>query len=144
MKNYLLTAAFFIAGIASFSAKAQQSNVVNQYGPPNFTGGTVNSPNESFAIYREQRAQENPITTIQRIYPDPAQNISNIVLAEKAARPVTLYIVNLSGTIMRTYNYDGGNTQLTFDVSELQNGVYTIQVQEEGKSMQSIKLLKQS
>lgn len=143
MKKFLLTS--FITMVAlTFKANAQNDAVINQYGPPTFTGGTTHTPSESFAIYQETRTKENPVTTIESIYPDPAQNTSSLVLAEMPARPVKLYVINLNGTVVKTYSYDGGNRLLTFDVSDLQNGIYNIQVQEQGKIMQSIKLLKQS
>lgn len=143
MKKFLLASLIALVAL-TFKATAQNGTVINQYGPPTFTGGTVSTPSESFAIYQDTRAQENPLTRIESIYPDPAQNTSSIVLAEMPARPVKLYVINLNGTVVKTYSYDGGNRLLTFDVSDLENGIYNIQVQEQGKIMQSIKLLKQS
>jgi len=143
MKNIQLILIFILSSLG-FSAAAQQTNIINQYGPPTFTGGTVQSPSESFAIYQEAQNANYPSTDLISVYPDPARNSSSVLLAQQALKPVTLYIVNLNGTLMRTYTYDGGTSQLSFDVSDLQDGVYNIQVQEQGKSMQSVKLLKQN
>ena len=132
--------------LCSFRVVAQYNeygNVNNQYGPPNFTGGTVNTPSEIFAIYTQSNKTEEA-TLINEIYPNPAQSTSSVLLTDIATNPVTLYIVNLNGTVIKTYSYDGGGNRLNFDVSELEDGFYSIQVQEKGKSMQSVKLLKQS
>lgn len=147
MKTGITT--WITVALAAFSlnAAAQQyneyGNINNQYGAPTFTGGTVSSPSESFAIYT-QRNQPEQATLIEEVYPNPTPTASSVVLTTVAVNPVTLFIVNMNGTIMKTYNYDGGSSRLTFDMSGLQDGLYSIQVQERGKSMQSIRLLKQS
>lgn len=145
MKSTIITLVTALMGMLSVDASAQtNTNIINQYGPPTFTGGTVSTPSESFALYQETKVAENPVTRIRSVYPDPARTASSVILEEQPVKPVALYIFNLNGTLMKTYNYDGGNMQLNFDVSDLQDGIYNIQVQEEGKSMQSIKLLKQN
>ena len=150
MKTGLITTMIMIAvfAITGYKAGAQQyneyGNVNNQYGPPTYTGGTVHSPSESFAIAVQNSQASTPETIIDNIFPNPAMSTSNITLAEVAVSTVTVYIINLNGTIVRTYTYNGGHRQFNLDVSGLQDGLYSIEVQEQGKSMQSIKLLKQS
>ena len=122
----------------------EYGNTINQYGAPTFTGGTVNTPSESFAVYTQENAKTQQATLISDVYPNPTRNQSSLELTSIAANPVTVFIVNMNGTIMKTYSYDGGTNRLNFDISNLQDGLYSIQVQERGKSMQSIKLLKQS
>jgi hypothetical protein len=140
-----------IAGALSleaFSAYSQEilpegQNIINRNGAPTFTGGTTNSPSEYYASYtRNNRVQE--ITAIDNVYPNPARTSAGIVLSETAVDPVSLYVVNLNGTILSSYHYDGGSQRLNFDVSSLPDGLYSIHVQERGKTMQSIKLLKQN
>ena len=143
MKTMMIT---MIVALSGFSASAQfneYGNVNNQYGPPNFTGGTVNSPSESFAIYAQNTKQEE-LTVIEEVSPNPSFGTSCVLLNTVAVNPVTIYIVDLNGNIQKTYTYDGGSSRLTFDISDLKDGLYSVQVQERGKSMQSVKLLKQS
>lgn len=144
MKNIAFLFVFMLGGFGLHVNAQQPTNIINAYGPPTFTGGTVQSPSETFALYREAQVAEYPVTEIVSVYPDPARTASSVLLAEQAINSVTLYVVNLNGTVVRTYTYDGGQQQLNFDVSDLQDGVYNIQVQEQGKSMQSVKLLKQN
>lgn len=148
MKTTYITFLIAAFAVCTIRANAQQGNeygnVVNSYGPPTFTGGTAPSPSESFALSYRNTSKFNLPTTIETIYPNPAMSTSSVVLSEVAINPVVIYIVNMNGTIVRTYTYDGGYDHFNFDVSSLQDGLYNIQVQERGKSMQSIKLLKQS
>ena len=142
-----LTKTLFVAALVacSFAAQSQENqNVNNQYGPPNFTGGTVNTTSESYAVYEQDQLNEVRATDIASVYPNPAQSASLVSLVETASNPVTLYVVNLNGTILRSYRYNGGSNRLPFDVGALPDGVYSIQVQERGKTMQSIELLKQN
>ncbi len=148
MKNLatlLLTGALLVS---AFAARSQETllegqNTINHYGAPTFTGGTTQSTSEAFADYtRTNRVQQ--ITAIDNVYPNPARISAGIVLSEIAVDPVSLYVVNLNGTVLSSYHYDGGSQRLNFDVSALPDGLYSIQVQEQGKSMQSIRLLKQN
>ena len=134
--------------LGAWSAKSQETllegqNIINRNGAPTFTGGTTNSPSESFASYtRDNRVQD--ATSIENVYPNPAHSSAGIVLSKAAVDPVALYVVNLNGTILSSYHYDGGSQRLNFDISAFPDGLYSIQVQERGKTMQSIKLLKQN
>lgn len=140
-----LIAAFAVCTTGVYAQQGNEyGNVINSYGPPTFTGGTSPSPSETFALSQRNTDKFNIPTTIETIYPNPAMSASSVVLSEVAVNPVIIYIVNMNGTIVRTYTYNGGYDHFNFDVSSLQDGLYHIQVQERGKSMQSIKLLKQS
>lgn len=136
-----LLLSFLLAG--AFNAAAQENqNISNRYGPPTYTGGDVPSPNQRFAAYQRVYRTVQP-TLINTVYPNPATSSANVVLGAYAESPVDVYIINMNGDIMQSYTFNGGGNQLGFDVSSLPNGLYSVQVQERGKSMQSIKLLKQ-
>lgn len=145
LSKILITATLLLG---AFSAQSQETllegqNTINKNGAPTFTGGTTNSPSEYYADYtRNNRVQE--VTAIDNVYPNPATSSAGVVLSKIAIDPVSLYVVNLNGTVMESYNYDGGSQRLNFDMSALPNGLYSIHVQERGKTMQSIKLLKQN
>jgi hypothetical protein len=144
MKNGFKTALLGIALISAFNARAQEGqNINNRYGPPNYTGGTVNSPSQYYAAYQQQRRQVQEATLVASVFPNPANSTASVVLGDMAISPVELYVVNMNGAIMQSHAYNAGGNRLDFDVSNLPNGLYSIQVQERGKSMQCIKLLKQ-
>ncbi len=132
----------------AFSARSQETllegqNTITKNGAPTFTGGTTNSPSEYYADYTRNNRQPE-ITAIDNVYPNPAQSSAGVVLSKIAVQPVSLYVVNLNGNILSSYHYDGGSQRLNFDMGSFPDGVYNIQVQESGKAMQSIKLLKQN
>ena len=60
---------------------------------------------------------------------------------------MSLLTTNIKGEAIKSHCYGIINVFMSMifvDISNLQDGLYSIQVQERGKSMQSIKLLKQS
>lgn len=142
LRNYI--AALVIALLTGGVAKAQETdNIINRYGPPYYTGGTVNSPSESFAMSQRYERQAQLRTEIESVYPNPTRTYAAIVLANVSREPVSIYVVNMNGVIVQSYMYSAGNRSYGFDMGNVPAGVYSIQVQERGKSMQSIELLKQ-
>ena len=131
---------------STMGADAQVDNINNRYGPPTYTGGTVESANENFALYHQQRANERimqPVgIAILEMYPNPATNYTRIVLDGLSTEEVTLSVINMNGIIVRSYEYGAGSGRFDIDVSALPAGIYAMQVQERGKEAQSIQLSK--
>ena len=144
MKKIFTTAVAAIIVMSAMTASSQESNYNNsttQYGPPNFTGGTVASPSDAYAASHDFSAPQEA-TVISSIFPVPAKDNLSVVLGQTAVAPVTMWIVNMNGEVLRAYHFDAGYNRLDIDVSSLAQGLYSIQVQEAGKSMQSIELAK--
>lgn len=145
LPTLILTGALLVS---VFTARSQETipegnNTLNKYSAPAFTGGTTPTTSEAFADYSRNNQVEQA-TTIESVFPNPATSTAGVMLEAAAVDKVKLYVVNLNGTILSTHQYNGGSQRLNFDVSSLPNGLYSIQVQEEGKSMESIKLFKQN
>ena len=132
--------------LSAMSTGAQVDNVSNRYGPPTYTGGTVASPNENFALYHQQRVNERAIVrssiAILEMYPNPTSTYTRIILDGTNTEPLTLSVINMNGTIVQFYQYSPGASQLYIDVSALPAGIYAMQIQERGKEAQSIQLSK--
>ena len=131
----------------SASAQQEHRNINNQYGPPNYTGGTVASPSETFALYNQTVANRSKIyrrsPAILEMYPNPAATYTRVVLDAYTTEPVTLSIVNMNGVLVRSYEYSAGASRFDIDVSSLPDGIYALQIQERGKEAQSVQLSKQ-
>lgn len=136
-----------ILGMAT-AANAQQEhrNINNQFGPPNYTGGTVASPNETFATYTREAtmARRAAMQTVQinQVYPNPTANYTRIFLTGATTEPVTVSIINYNGVLVQSFAYPAGSGRFDIDVSSLPDGLYALQVQEQGKEPQSIQLSK--
>jgi hypothetical protein len=130
------------------SAGAQETNNINnRYGPPTYTGGTVASPNENYALYHQASVNRLKIhrqsAAILEVYPNPTATYTRVVLEAYATEPVTLSIISMNGVIVRSYEYSAGTGRFDIDVSALPEGIYALQVQEQGKEAQSVQLSKQ-
>lgn len=132
----------------STAAFAQETdNINNRYGPPTYTGGTVATPSESYAIYQQQtanlrRVSQSGTVPIMEVYPNPTATYTRIFLTDNTTEPVTVSVINMNGVIVRSYEYSAGSGRFDIDVSSLPDGVYALQVQERGKTAQSVQLSK--
>ena len=143
MKQWKYIGLIAFAILTSNIVEAQETNnISNRYGPPNYTGGTVNTTSEAFAAAQVYERQAQLPTQIESVYPNPARSNAAIVLQDVSSQPVTIYITDMNGVIEKTYTYGAGYRSYGFDMGNLRPGVYRIQVQERGKSMQSIELLR--
>ena len=148
MKAWIYISTALMLGL-SLSAKAQETdNISNRYGPPYYTGGTVQSPSEAFADYHANtvsvgRAELRESAFISTVTPNPARTNAAINLESGTTEPVSIYVVNMNGTILKSYTYAAGSNSYGIDVGNLPAGLYSIQLQERGKSLQSIELVKQ-
>ncbi len=136
-----------VLGLATVaSAQEGYSNVNNQFGPPTYTGGTVASPNEVYADYTWEmsRAQRANLQTahIDQVYPNPATTYTRILLTGATTEPVTVSIINYNGVVVQSFLYPAGSGRFDIDISSLPDGLYALQVQEQGKEPQSIQLSK--
>ena len=124
-----------------------QENINNRYGPPNYTGGTVASPNENFAIYHQQRSSaarliERTTAGILEVYPNPAASYTRVILDANTTEPTTVSVINMNGVLVQSLEYAAGASRFDIDVSSLPEGLYALQIQERGKEPQSIQLSK--
>ena len=144
MKSLLLSGLFVVALLRPFGAAAQETdNINNRFGPPNYTGGLAPTPSERFAYAQVAYRQEYSLNAIETAYPNPTRANVAVVLAQTTSTPVDIYIVNLNGVIQKTYTYAAGNRSYGIDMGDLTSGLYSIQVQERGRAMQRINVLKQ-
>ncbi len=77
------------------------------------------------------------------VYPNPAINNTRIVLAAPAANKVYVDLVNLNGSVVRSYQYGPGSYQLDLDLGNVPPGMYHARISSNRSSPQSVKLLKQ-
>jgi len=132
--------------LATQSVGAQE-NINNRFGPPNYTGGTVASPNENFALYQQQRSSasrvvERSTVGILEVYPNPAISYTRVILTAPTTERSTVSVVNMNGVLVSSLEYPAGAARFDIDVSALPDGLYAVQVQEQGKVPQSIQLSK--
>jgi len=131
----------------SVTEASAQENINNRYGPPNYTGGTVASPNENFALYHQQRSAaarvvERTTVGILEVYPNPAVSYVRVVLNANTTEPATVSVINFNGVLVQSIEYAAGAGRFDIDVSALPDGLYALHVQERGKEPQSIQLSK--
>jgi hypothetical protein len=136
-----------VMGLATAAnAQDEHRNINNQFGPPNYTGGTVASPNETYASYTREMvmARKTALQTVQinQVYPNPAATYTRIFLNGNTTEPVTVSIINYNGVMVQSFSYPAGSGRFDIDVSSLPDGLYALQVQEQGKEPQSIQLSK--
>lgn len=142
MRKWIQIAGFVALALVSKAVRAQE--IVNAYGPPTYTGGTVASPNETFALYHQSRAMNRQIISagILEVYPNPATSNTRIVLESAPAVLTTISIFNTNGVLEGRYEFAPGASRYDLDVSFLPVGIYSLQVQEKGKEAQSVQLSK--
>ncbi len=133
--------------LTAVGAGAQEhQNINNRYGPPNYTGGTVASPSETFAVYNQQSADARAVyrntVSILEVYPNPTATYARITLDGNTSEPVTVSVINMNGVLVRSYEYAAGSGRFDIDVSSIPDGLYALQVQERGKEAQSVQLSK--
>jgi hypothetical protein len=75
-----------------------------------------------------ERAITSDVTV--NLYPNPASDFFKIEL-NSISTEMTVKIVSLTGTVIRTYKTDGSKE---IDVSGLNTGVYMVQIDADGKS----------
>ena len=126
---------------------AQNSNTVQQYALID------NNPVKGIQYYRLKQVDinaefkysnlvpvkfdDNTIATLN-VSPNPANNNINIVLADDA--DATIHIINSIGQIVLSQN-STSNQSVNIDLSNLNNGIYTLQVIQNGSTSNS-KLIK--
>ena len=143
MKNWIQSIGFVALALISYPAQAQSE--VNAYGPPRYTGGTIQSPNETFALYHhnlQSSVREYSSPAIQTVYPNPATVVTKIVLDRVPVTTTTISVFNTNGVLVKSNRFDPGTVSFDLDVSNLPQGIYSIQIQEEGKEAQSVQLSK--
>ena len=147
MKRMLRYSALILLMFSAMQLSAQEyDNINNRYGPPTYTGGTVASSSENFALYHQAlvnaRRTAPATAVISTVYPNPALTYTRIELGGYTTEPVTVSLINLNGVVLRSYEYPVGSRVFDLDVSFLPDGIYALQVQERGKEAQSIQLAK--
>ena len=75
-------------------------------------------------------------------FPNPVQSNTSILLADAANQPVTVYVINMNGETLKTYTYAAGGNRLDMDLSNIPQGYYSLQIAENGKNLQSLRIMK--
>jgi hypothetical protein len=143
MKNWIQMIGFVVLALISKSALAQSE--VNAYGPPRYTGGTVESPSETIALWQhnlQNSVKENSSPEIFQVYPNPATSTTRVVLESVPVSKTRIAIFNTNGVLVGSYQFAPGSARFDIDVSFLPTGIYSLQIQEEGKEAQSVQLSK--
>ena len=84
-----------------------------------------------------------PLTNVKAIYPHPGRDAVDILLAETDYQPVDIRIMDLNGTVVKTFRLQPEGNLMTIDVSNLPPGQYALHVQETGREVQKMVLLRE-
>jgi len=76
------------------------------------------------------------------IYPNPSSDFVNLTLPENEGHELTVEVIDLTGRKVLVKNIGSENVKYMLNISELQTGVYTICLYDEGTMVGSSKLLK--
>jgi regulation of enolase protein 1 (concanavalin A-like superfamily) len=122
-------------GLASFSfipgqqATATFSNV-DIVGAPAPSASLPNTP----AIANLQKAPA--------LYPNPANQIVNLVFNEPLESETTVVLRNQLGQVIEQHQLQAGDERTTWDVSFLTDGLYYMEVQTQGRAPHTLKFVK--
>ncbi len=76
------------------------------------------------------------------VYPNPAISTARIMLPFASEGKVTVNIIDMNGTITRTYRYEPRSYQLDVDMSTLPMGVYSVRVSGKGIGEHNLRIEK--
>lgn len=86
---------------------------------------------------------ENPVATsnleqidaLIKMYPNPAQNFTNVILNLKESKEIQLEVMDLTGKTITSKNYGqlNGGQQITISTSNLSPGIYLVNVKVDSK-----------
>lgn len=76
-----------------------------------------------------------------KLYPNPAENVVNILIESSLANNATLEVTNVLGNIILKQNIKSGLSPV--DLNNFANGIYFVTVKEDNKIIYSTKLIKQ-
>lgn len=115
--------------LAAAPARSQNSGFINQQDARNKWSitGTVNPP----------------LTNVKAIYPHPGRDVVDILLAEKAYQPVDVWVLDMNGTVIKTFRFQPEGNLMTIDVSNLPRGQYALHVKEAGREVQKMVLVRE-
>lgn len=117
-------------------------DVAGNYWKVIFTGTTGSSTGE-FSFTKEQigfASTENQEVELFKVYPNPVENLVNIVVDSKDA--VKVQITNAAGLVVKSVELNAGFNHSQVDVSNLESGVYFVQVQTSNGQIASTKIIK--
>lgn len=117
-------------------------DVAGNYWKVIFTGTTGSSTGE-FSFTKEQigfASTENQEVELFKVYPNPVENLVNIVVDSKDA--VKVQITNAAGLVVKSVELNAGFNHSQVDVSNLESGVYFVQVQTSNGHVASTKIIK--
>lgn len=83
-----------------------------------------------------------PLTGIEAVYPNPNHDLIDILLVDKAYQPVDVWVLNMDGTVLKTFHFRPQGKLMTIDVGFLSAGEYVLQVKEAGKELQRMRLIR--
>jgi PKD repeat protein len=80
-----------------------------------------------------------------KLSPNPMRDMANFIIKATATDKLSINITDISGKLVRQVDLDvkEGNHVTSLNVSDLNNGMYIIQVQSANHQMQSIKVIKE-
>jgi trimeric autotransporter adhesin len=85
---------------------------------------------------------KNENTYLIKAYPNPTKNTLNFLVRTDKKSTLTLYDLN-GKAIGKTYEINGNKNSISFDVSQLQSGIYLYTLSQENKVIYSDKFIKQ-
>ncbi|MBS1616699.1 MAG: T9SS type A sorting domain-containing protein [Bacteroidetes bacterium] len=148
MKRLMLPLLLAASLACSVPVQAQSgADVINRFGPPDYTGGSVRSPAESFALaYHQVPVEEGipqaPAPTFLLIGPNPATDEVHILLEAPLLQPAQVSLVSMNGVLMLSKPFEAGSQNLRIEVSAFPAGLYALQVQEQGQAPEVVPFLK--
>ncbi|MBL4592644.1 MAG: SBBP repeat-containing protein [Flavobacteriales bacterium] len=91
-------------------------------------GGCTDTVYTTITVIQAISIQENIISSLVNVFPNPADNIINITLDKDITKTVGIKIYNSIGEVMKK-SISYGKTSLTIDTHMLANGIYIIQLE---------------
>lgn len=76
-------------------------------------------------------------------YPNPTTGITRVTLPIVSAAEVYADVVNMNGSVMRSYQFAPGSYQLDVDLSNLAAGLYSVRVFGKDVALRNFKIVKQ-
>jgi hypothetical protein len=85
------------------------------------------------------------LVTVESIFPNPARDVVNLLLAAPARDRVTIIVTDITGrwVLQQVMNVETGTNNLLLDISRLQQGNYSVKVVSGGGDEASARFMKQ-
>ena len=77
------------------------------------------------------------------VYPNPVTDVTHIILPAASPVVVSVYVIDLNGSVDQTYHYAPGTTTLDINMNVLPTGVYSVRVFDPNVGNYNLKVVKE-